>query len=927
MAIRGAKSSSNLNLEALYVRWLSELNKNSGQIAGGKGANLAEMHNSKFPVPPAFIITTKAYYHLIEESGIKNKINDILDSIDVDNTEELEEKSKEIRETIIKAELPEDLKSEILEAYENISTDKATLEAAGKYALHILKHTSEPIFVAVRSSATTEDLDDSSFAGQQETYLNIKGNHQLLEAVKKVFASLFTARAIYYRKKRGFSNEKFALAVVVQKMIDSDKSGVIFSINPVKNNNNVMIEAVFGLGEGIVSGRIKPDNYEVSRDLKLVSKVISEKKIAITRNSQGDTEEIVLNSSKAKTQVLEEYEIKRLADYAIKIEEHYNKPQDIEFAIESGEIYIVQSRPVTTHVKESKEEIKGNFILSGLAASPGVASGKVKIIKDISQLEKVQKGDILVTQMTNPDMVVTMQRSAAIITDEGGITSHAAIVSREMGIPAVVGTGHATKLLKEGMIVTVDGFNGVIYEGKREERKAEIKPIVAKTKTKIKVILDLPDYAERAAQTGIDSVGLLRLEGIIAESGKHPVAFLKENKLNEYEKIIHDGIEKISKHFNEVWIRTSDIRSDEFSNLEGSPKKPELNPMLGMHGIRFSLKNPEIFKAELLAIKTCAEKHKNKIFGIMFPQIISTEEVIEAKKHAESLELLKLSNIKIGIMVETPAACLIIKHLLKTKIDFISFGTNDLTQYTLAIDRGNEQVQYLYNETHPAVLNAIKRVLRTCQEFNVESSICGQAASRKEMVKFLIENGINSISVNADAAHEISVFVSEIEKQTLNQNKPPHQPQQHNSHKKLQPEQLVQQVKNKIEEEFEEISEEDQVSDSDNQERELTPILAKPHEKQENKNNSKNQNKDDKNIKPDQPPAYIAGILDLLEIPKSRHSEMEEILALKALFGENQENKENTNKMSNKKEAKQREAKQDEEVEESKSNEEVLDIF
>ncbi|MEK6874032.1 MAG: phosphoenolpyruvate synthase [Nanoarchaeota archaeon] len=750
-----------------FIKWLSELDKSSGMTAGGKGANLAEMYNSKFPVPPAFIITTDAYRFFVEKSGAKEKIDSILDFIDVDNTKELEEKAKEIRQLITKAEMPEELKEEIVESYENLNVDKESLKDASRDALKILKYSSEPVFVAVRSSATTEDLEGSSFAGQQESYLNVKGNTELIESVKKVFASLFTARAIYYRKKRGFSKEQFALAAVVQKMIDSDKSGVIFSNNPVKENDNVVIEAVFGLGEGIVSGRIKPDNYEITRELEIISKEIAYKKVAITRNSQGDTQEINLNEEKGRQQVLTDSQIKNLANIALKIESHYGHPQDIEFAVESNEIFIVQSRPITTTFKKEEKEIKGKAILSGLAASPGIASGKVRIIHNISELSKVKKGDVLVTEMTNPDMVVSMQKASAIITDEGGLTSHAAIVSREMGIPAVVGTEISTKKLKEGQEVTVDGFRGLVYEGIGKEQAVEILPI-APTRTKIKVIVDLPGAEERAAKTKSEAIGLLRLEGIIASNGKHPLAFEKQKKLNDYSKILEKGISQISTPFKEIWVRTSDVRSDEFSTLEGA-LEIEGNPMLGDHGIRFSLKHPEILKAELKAVLDCANKHKDKKFGIMIPQVISVEEVIKTKEMAKELGL--LGKVKIGIMVETPSACLIIKDLLKIGLDFVSFGTNDLTQYVLAIDRNNEQVQHLFNELHPAVLNAIKRVLRTCEELGVESSICGQAGSKPEMVKFLIANGITSISVNADAAHEISKLIASVESKITIENK------------------------------------------------------------------------------------------------------------------------------------------------------------
>ena len=758
--------------ESAFIKWLYEIDKTSGPIAGGKGANLAEMFNNKFPVPPAFIITTKAYEYFIEKTGIKSKIYEILDSINVDNTGELEEKSKQIRELMINAEMPEELKEEIIESYEDLGINKESFGTAKGNALNILKHSREPVFVAVRSSATTEDLDDSSFAGQQETYLDIKGNINLIDAVIKVLASLFTSRAIYYRKKRGFEKEKFALAVVVQKMIDSEKSGVIFSKNPIKENNNVTIEAVFGLGEGIVSGRIKPDNYEVSRELKILNEQISVKKIALARNSQGEIETIRLNEEKSREKVLTDSEIRQIANLALQIEEHYGKPQDIEFAIESNSLFIVQSRPITTKAKESSRKIEGKEILSGFGASPGIASGKVKIIKNIKELSKVQKGDILVAKMTNPDMVVTMQKSSAIITDEGGITSHASIVSREMGIPAVVGTENATTELKEGQIVTVDGYTGKVYSGESETIKAEIKPVI-QTKIKIKVILDLPEAAERAAKTKVEAIGLLRLEGIIASSKKHPLEFIKQGKEKEYSELLKKGIEKISEPFKEIWVRTSDIRTDEFENLDGAPKI-EGNPMLGNHGIRFSLKHPEILKSEFNAIKQCVEKYKDKKFGVMFPQVISKQEIIKAKEIAESVGL---KNVKIGIMVETPAACLAIKELIEAGIDFVSFGTNDLTQYILAIDRNNEEVQDIYNEMNPAVLNAIKKVLIICNERNVETSICGQAGSSKPMVKFLVENNIKSISANADAAFEISQYVTELENSTQNK-KPYNKPEQ-----------------------------------------------------------------------------------------------------------------------------------------------------
>lgn len=742
-----------------FVKWFSELNKTSGNIAGGKGANLAEIYNLRINVPPGFVITAQAYDYFIERAGIKGEIEKLLGEINYEDTKELDDKTEKIRDLIVKAEIPKEMKDEILEAYELLDTNN--LRNVKGTVLEILK-SSEPIFVAVRSSATTEDLADASFAGQQETFLNVKGKSELLINVKKCFASLFTPRAAYYRHKKGFEHTKASLAVVIQRMVDSDKSGVIFSKDPTNKSDSIILEAVFGLGEGIVSGRITPDKYVISRDLEILDKKISDKKIAITRNASGGQEIVKLREEKSMQQVLKEYEIKKLAETSLKLEAHYKKPQDIEFAIEGEDIFIVQTRAVTTIGKKIEEgKIEGEIILTGLGASPGIASGKIKIIRDLSELDKIKTGDILVTRMTNPDMVVSMQKSAAIVTDEGGLTAHAAIVSREMGIPAIVGTREATTKLKEGEIITVDGSSGKIYKGKVSETKQkDILPVTARTRTKIKVIVDMPTFAERASRSGIRHVGLTRIEGIIAESGKHPGYFLNNNKMQDYEEIIFKGIGGIAKFFDELWVRTSDIRSDEFQNLEGSPKTIEVNPMLGMHGIRYGIKNSKILKAELKALKRISETGKK--VGVMMPQIISVEEVEKVK---EFLKEINFSEVKLGIMVETPAAVQLIKELCETGIKFISFGTNDLTQYILAVDRGNEQVQSLYNEMHPAVLHQLEFVIRVCKRNNVETSICGQAGSKKEMVKFLVEKGIDSISVNADMAKEISDYIAEIEKQ------------------------------------------------------------------------------------------------------------------------------------------------------------------
>ncbi|MEM4215377.1 MAG: phosphoenolpyruvate synthase [Candidatus Pacearchaeota archaeon] len=781
------------------IVWLSEITKKDVAIAGGKGANLAEMYNAGFPVPPAFIVTAQAFVTFLRESGLKEKILSIVNKIDLENTSELEAKAKEIQQMIIKEKMPETLADEILEAYSCLSLDKEIISDI-KNPLDLVEVKGEDVFVAVRSSATTEDLSTASFAGQQETFLNIKGKEALLEAVQKCWASLFTARAIYYRAKKGFSHETSYIAVVVQRMVNSDKSGVMFTINPLTNNKNeIVIESVFGLGEGIVSGTIEPDSYVIDKkNLEVIKKRLGLKKLRFVKDETGKTVKEELPEELQKKEVLESSEIKSLANYGIDIEEHYKWPQDIEWAIEGNKIYIVQSRPVTTVEKETKKvELQGKVLIEGLGASAGVASGVVKIIRDLKDLHKIKEGDILVTRMTNPDMVVTMQKAKAIVTDEGGLTAHAAIVSREIGLPCVVGTKKATQVLVEGSIVTVDGTNGKIYEGVVEikEKEKEEKPIkptppaLAKMlippevreafelarkrkegieggeeKILVKVNCDLPEVAEKAAATGADGVGLVRIEFIIAKGGIHPAEYIRRGKSEEYSKMLADGIEKIARAFQgkSVWVRTSDIRTDEYRNLKGSEQEPkEDNPMLGWHGIRRGLDEPEILKAEFRAIKLLHDRGYKNV-GVMIPFVIRTEEIKKAKELCREVGLEPGEDVEFGVMIETPASCMIIEELCREGIDFISFGTNDLTQLTLGIDRNNERLARLYDEMHPGVLRLLEMVITVCKNYGVKTSICGQAGSRPDMAKFLAKKGINSISANIDSVALIREAIREI---------------------------------------------------------------------------------------------------------------------------------------------------------------------
>ncbi len=742
----------------MAVLWLIDVDKNDVPLVGGKAANLGELLRAEIPVPDGFVVDARTFRDFLERAGLKDKIYDLLNKINVENTDELNEASRKIREMIAKAKMPEDIEKEIREAYRKLCEEEGS-----------------EVYVAVRSSATAEDLPDASFAGQQETYLNVRGEDEVVEKVKLCWSSLFTPRAIYYRVQKGFRHEDVSIAVVVQKMVNSEKSGVMFTSHPVTGEKKCIIEAVFGLGEAIVSGIVTPDTYVYDREArKLVEVRIGEKKFMITLQD-GKTVKVELDEEKARQRVLSDDEIEQLVTLGELIEDHYGKPQDVEWAIEKGKVYIVQSRPVTTIKGKVEEvsEVEGKILVKGLGASPGIATGRVKVILSEDEISKVEEGDVLVTTMTTPDMVPAMKRAAAIVTDEGGMTCHAAIVSRELGVPAVVGTKEATKVLKDGMIVTVDGEKGVVYAGRVEEKKEEVKVAYAQapiiTATEVKVNISIPDAAEKVArETNADGVGLFRIEHMVLSLEKHPMKFIKDGEIDRSVELLYEEMKKVVKAFypKPVWIRTLDAPTDEFRSMEGGEDEPiEANPMLGFRGIRRDLIEEEHFRAEMRAIKKLIDEGYTNI-GIMLPLVTSPDEVRRAKQIAIE-EGIPLDKIEFGVMVETPAAALIIEDIIKEGIDFISLGTNDLTQYTLAVDRNNENVAYLYDETHPAVMKLIERTIRICKEHGVKTSICGQAGSYPHVVEKLVEMGIDSVSANPDAVQRIREVVARVERKII----------------------------------------------------------------------------------------------------------------------------------------------------------------
>jgi len=759
------------------ILWFSETDKDDIPLVGGKAANLGELTRLGAPVPDGFTITAKAYFELLKQGSLAKKIKKALQNLDTGDSKALNKASEEVRTHILASDIPSKIESAIKKAYRKLSGTRDAL-------------------VAVRSSATAEDLPEASFAGQQETYLYIKGEKALLEAVKKCWASLFTARAIFYRETHGFDHLQVGLAIPIQKMIIPEVSGVMFTAEPLTNDRGkIAIEAVYGTGEGLVQGMFIPDRYTIDKKtLKILKKEISTQPFQIT-----DLGKIPVSKAYQKAQKLPNRYIKEVARWGRKIEEHYNFPQDIEWVFSRGKIWIVQTRPVTTlrtieeevAAKSKIEEIDESLLLSGIGASPGTASGPVKILSSPKELSKIKKGDVLVTEMTNPDYVPAMKRAAAIITNKGGRTSHAAIVSRELGIPCVVGTTNATTMLKEGEIVTVVGEEGKVYSGtvgqlgsrpaRQQETTGKTRPFgkdgsqavklsSCQTATKVYVNLGEPELAEEIAKRNVDGVGLLRSEFVFAQIGTHPQALIKKGKEEKLIKALYEGIFKMTKAFSPrpVVYRTNDFKTSEYRNLKGGAKfeEEEANPMLGFRGASRYIANPDVFKIELEAIKRVRRYHKN--LWVMIPFVRTPEELIAVKKIMSAAGLHRGGSFKLWLMVEIPSNVILLEKFIGVGIDGISIGSNDLTQLTLGVDRDNAKLTDLFDERNGAVLWMIEKAIKEAAAHGITSSICGQAPSvYPELTKKLVEWGITSISVSPDAIESTRELIYESEKKLV----------------------------------------------------------------------------------------------------------------------------------------------------------------
>jgi pyruvate,water dikinase len=747
------------------IKWFKELSKSDVGIAGGKGANLGEMTQAGLPVPPGFTITTPAYRRFTDATGVLDQIKELIQDLDVDDNAALLQAAEDAKHIVVAAEMPKDVAKLIADAYKKLCTQEG-----------------QELYVAVRSSATAEDTAEASFAGMNETFLNVYGEKDVLEAVKKCWASLYGARVIFYRVKRGFDSWGMEMGVIVQKMVDADKAGVAFTQNPSTGApNELIIEAAFGLADPVVAGQVSPDHYLVDKDtLSLLDKQIKLKRFKRVRRD-GRTVDIKLPKKEGGRQVLTEDEIVGVAKVCRDIHNHYASGQDIEWAIEKEKIYIVQSRPITTGLAEAMGEVtaeQAEVLLRGLGAAPGRASGEVRILRSVDDGVRLKEGDVLVTVMTAPDWVPLMRKASAIVTDQGGMTCHAAIVSRELGIPAVVGTDTGTSTLEDGMLVTVDGRTGDIFAGRlaaKKEEKAEA--VVGRglpvTATKVLVNLGEPSLAERVAEMPVDGIGLLRAEFMIIEAceGAHPRRFVEEHGSEMFIERMYKSLLTFARAFNPrpITYRTMDFRSNEFRDLQGgSAYEPtEANPMIGYRGSFRYVTEPDMFKLELEAVRRVRDDGFKNLH-VMLPFVRTISEVRQLVRYIDEIGLFDDPFFDLWVMAEVPSVVYYMDQYQKLGVDGISIGSNDLTQLVLAIDRDSEVLAPLFNEMDEAVLDHIRQLLEKARELGMKSSICGQAPSVfPEYAGKLVEWGIDSISVNWDVIEQTIKNVASAEMKLL----------------------------------------------------------------------------------------------------------------------------------------------------------------
>ncbi len=765
--------------------WFDNIGKQDVPLVGGKSASLGEMTSkTKIPVPYGFALTAEAYRLFLMKNGLESKMADALRALkDPNDTTTLQRVGAQIRGMFISAKMPAELEKVIVVAYKKLEEHEKVKNP----------------FVAVRSSATAEDLPDASFAGQQETYLNVSGAEQVVAKVKECYSSLFTDRAIFYRVQKGFDHLNVALSAIVQMMCHSESSGVIFTIDPTTGDDSVVvIEASYGLGEYVVKGSIIPDTYYVDKKmLKVTRKTVPAKKIMLVQKPDGGTEERLVPDYLKDRQVIPDDKTIELAKYALAIEDHYGRPMDIEWGLDkqTGKLLILQARPETVwSMKRPSIEQKTaviterKILVKGLPASPGIGFGKAHLIPTVERVNEFQPGEILVTEMTAPDWVPAMKKAKAIVTDSGGMTCHAAIVSRELGIPCIVGTRNGTALLTSGMEITVDAKSGVVYEGilsevtKSQPEVTEFAPReeiseAPVTGTKIFMNLGEPELAEKAAKLPVDGVGLLRMEFIVSDHiRKHPMWLIETGQPEEFVDKLAEGLATFCRAFypRPVVLRFSDFKTNEYAKLEGGEKYEaaikEANPLLGFRGAsRYTDPRYEpAFKLEIAAVKKVRNEMGLKNLWCMIPFNRTVDEFVKIRDLMRSEGLKQDEDFKLWIMAEIPSNIVLADEFCKAGVDGFSIGSNDLTMLVLGADRDNELLAPLFDERNLAVKRMVKSLIETAHHYGRTVSICGQAPSvYPEFTKFLVESGIDSISVNPDVVAQTRRLVAQVEQRII----------------------------------------------------------------------------------------------------------------------------------------------------------------
>jgi pyruvate, water dikinase len=752
------------------LRRFEDLSREDVDYAGGKGANLGEMTAAGLPVPPGFVVGASSYALFCDANGLRERIEERLSAVDVDDTKALDVATKEVRVMVEAEPVPDDVADEIRAAY---------LELAGER--------DDPP-VAVRSSATAEDTEAASFAGMNETFLNVRGPDEVVEAVRRCWSSLFGARTVFYRAKKGFGQADMDIAVVVQTQILSTRAGVMFTIDPASGDRDrLVIEGSLGLGESVVSGSVSPDRYVVEKSsLHIEKRDVRRKELVIEPLPDGGTRTRELSGEESTRPVLTDEEVLEIARLGIRDEEHYGKPQDTEWAFdEEGHAWMLQSRPVTASGGDAGAAVaepEGEALVRGLGAAPGVGSGRVKIISELSRGNDLKEGDVLVTHMTAPDWVPLMRRSAAIVTDSGGMTCHAAIVSRELGIPCVVGAADATSKLRDDELVTVDATHGAVYEGEvalagaDEGSQNGVVTLAASapvTATQLLVNLSEPSQIERAAKLNVEGVGLLRAELMVIEAleGKHPRLLIEQGKGEELVERLGHALTEFAEGFapRPITYRTIDFRSNEFKGLEGGDRfePEESNPMIGYRGALRYMREPDLFGLELAAIKRVwDEGHTN--FHVMLPFVRTPRDLKACRDQMRDAGLLDLPEFELWVMAEVPSVYFHLPRYAELGVKGISIGSNDLTQLMLGADRDSEAVAELFDERDAAVADYLRLLIPRAKELGLATSICGQAPSvHREYAQLLVECGIDCISVNIDAVDKARRLIAAAERRVL----------------------------------------------------------------------------------------------------------------------------------------------------------------